>query len=297
MTVVWHHEHHVHERHVAPGRSRIVLWIFLAALVLGGVGGGGWFFCCGWRSGSFPTIVERTFFVPIGYEDGHVLWFPRIARLARGIAAADGRSEVSEADYAQAIDATVRRNVLEDVAGEERVVVTDTDVVSAVEWSDDIHSFTAIAGWSDDEYLRYIERPFVLSTTVQDAALVDEAYHAKARERMADVQAKLTLGIAFEDVAKEYSEDPGTAQIKGSFGYVLPSEVDAAFASVFTLPLNTPSEVITTTEAYWILRIEDAVVDSSGTRYLLRGIAVNKGSLSDILDERASAITPWLWVR
>lgn len=297
MTVVWHHEHRVHERHVAPERSRIVLWILGAVLVLSVVVGGGWFFWKGWRSGSLPAIVERTLFVPVGYEDGHLLWFPGVARLARGIAAADNRTTISEADYAQAIDALVRRHALEDIALEEDVSVSDEDVSSAVEWTEDIQSFKTLAGWSDGEYLNYIQRSFVLSTAVQDAILASEAYQAKARERMADLQSKLVLGIAFEDVAKEYSEDPGTAQIKGSFGYVLPSEVDAAFAPVFSLPPKTLSDVITTADAYWVLRTEDSVTDESGTRYLLRGIAVKKGTLADILDDRASVITPWLWVR
>ena len=297
MTVVWHHEHRVHERHVAPERSRIVWWVLGATLVLSIAAGGGWFFWKGWRSGSLPPIVERTLFLPIGYEDGHVLWFPGVARLARGIAGADNRSEVSEADYAQAIDALVRRHALEDIASEENVSVSNADVSSVVEWTDDIRSFQSLAGWSDGEYLNYIQRSFVLSTAVQDAMLVSEAYQAKAQERMADVQSKLALGIAFEDIAKEYSEDPGTAQIKGSFGYVLPSEVDPAFAPVFLLPPNTSSDVIATSDGYWILRTEESVTDESGTRYLLRGIAVKKGTLADVLDERTSAIVPWLWVK
>lgn len=297
MTVVWHHEHHVHERHVAPDRFRIVWWVLGAVLVLSGVTGGGWFFWKGWRSGVLPAVVERTLYIPIGFEDGHVLWFPSIARLARGIAAADNRSEVSEADYAQAIDTMVRRHALEDIAAEEHVNVSNADVSAAVEWTDDIRSFEALAGWSDGEYLDYIQRSFALSTAVQGAVIADEAYQAKAHDRMTELQAKLALGIAFEDVAKEYSEDPTTAQIKGSFGYVLPSEVDAAFLPVFSLEPNTVSDVIPTTDAYWILRTEDSVTDDSGTRYLLRGIAVKKGTLADILDERTSVITPRLWVR
>jgi parvulin-like peptidyl-prolyl isomerase len=101
----------------------------------------------------------------------------------------------------------------------------------------------------------------------------------------------------FEDIAKEYSEDPVTAQSKGSFGYVLPEEVDAAFSPVFALPLNTVSEVITTLDAYWVLRIEDVLSDESGARSLLRGIAIKKASLADVLDAKVADISPALWVR
>ncbi len=297
MTVIWHHEHRVHERYVAPERSRVVSAIVLAVLVLSVALAGGWFFWKGWRSGVFPAVVERTLYVPIGYADGHVLWFPGVARLARGIAAADGRSAVSEADYAQALDALVRRNALEDLAKAERVTVSNTTVAAAVTWTDDIRAFESLAGWSDSEYVQSIERSFVLSNAVEDAILTDESLQAKAHERMADIQSKLALGILFEDVAKEYSEDPATAQIKGSFGYVLPSEVDAAFAPVFDLPRNTASEVLTGTDAYWILRVEDAVPDEHGTRYLLRGIAVKKATLASVLDDRTAEITSHLLVK
>ncbi len=297
MTVVWHHEHHVHERRVAPHRSRMLWWIALSILVLCGIGGGSWFLWKGWRCGTLPVIVERMTYVPIGYEDGHALWFPSIARLAHGIAAADGRTMLTEADYAQAIDATVRRNALEDIAREEHIVVSDADVRAAVEWSDDIRAFITMAGWNDSEYLAYVERSFVVSTRVNAAVLDDEQYQEKSHERMANIQSKLALGIAFADVAQEYSEDPATAQSRGSFGYVLPRDVDPAFASVFLLPSQTASEVITTADAYWILRTEDSVVDESGTRVLLRGIAIKKQSLAEVLDAKASAIVPRLWVR
>ena len=297
MTVVWHHEHRLHERHVAPNRLAIFWWIIGTIFILSGVIGGGWFFWKGWKSGSFPVVLERILFVPIGYEDGNLLWFPNITRLARGIAASDNRTAVTEADYLQAIDATVRRNALESIAVSENVAVNQIDVAAAVQWTDDIRAFESLAGWNDAEYLAFIERSFVLSNAVENAILNDESHQAEAHARMKDIQAKLELGIAFDDVAKEYSEDPSTAQTKGSFGYVLPAEVDPAFAPVFALPSNTVSDVIATQDAYWILRTEDSVVDESGTRVLLRGIAVKKQLLANVLDAKASAITPLLWVR
>jgi len=297
MTVVWHHEHHFHERHVAPNRLRIFWWILFSLMILSLAASGGWFFWKGWRGGNLPVVVERILCIPIGYEDGNILWYPSIARLAHGIAASDNRTAVAEGDYLQAIDATVRRNALESIAISEGVAVSDSDVAAAVQWTDDIRSFEALAGWNDDEYLVFVQRSFVLSNAVESAILAEESYQAEAHARMKDIQAKLELGIAFDDVANEYSEDPATAQSKGSFGYVLPAEVDPAFAPVFLLPFNAVSSVIITEDSYWILRIEDSVTDESGTRTFLRGIAIKKRMLADILDERAVAIAPLLWVR
>ncbi len=297
MTVVWHHEHHRHARHVAPGRNAIARLLILAIMVLTFVFSGGWFFWSGWRSGNIPPLVEMWLYAPIGVESGHLLWYPEIARLARGIAAADGRSDVTESDYAQAIDATVRRHALEDLAGELGVSVTDDAVQSSMTWTEDIRAFQALAGWSDDEYAEFVARGFVLSTATEQALLVSDAYRDASIARMADIQSKIALGIEFADIANEYSEDPVTAQSKGSFGYVLPEEVDPAFLPVFDLPVNTISDVITTLDAYWVLRTEDTVVDESGTRVLLRGIAIKKASLAEVLDDMVEEITPTLWVR
>jgi hypothetical protein len=297
MTVVWHHEHHRHARHVAPGRGGVAKLLVLATLVIVLLFGGGWFCWSGWRSGGLPPVVETWLYVPIGTESGHLLWYPHIARLSRGIAAADGRSEVTESDYAQAIDATVRRNALEDLADELDVAVTDDAVQQSITWTDDIRAFQSLAGWSDGEYAEYVARGFVLSTATEEALLKSDAYRDASMARMADIQSKIALGIEFADIAKEYSEDPVTAQSKGSFGYVLPSEVDSAFAPVFDLPANTISDVITTLDAYWVLRTEDSVSDESGVRVLLRGIAITKASLADVLDSMVADISPTLWVR
>lgn len=297
MTVVWHHEYHRHARHVAPDRGAVARLLVLAALMLVLLFGGGWFFWQGWRSGALPRVVETWLYAPIGIESGHLLWYPQIARLARGIAAADGRNDVTESDYAQAIDATVRRNALEDLANELDVTVTNAAIEESITWSDDIRAFQTLASWSDDEYAEYVVRGFVLSTATEEALLKSDAYRDASIARMDDIQEKIALGIAFEDIAKEYSEDPVTAQSKGSFGYVLPDEVDAAFAPVFDLPVNTISDVITTLDAYWVLRTEDSVLDESGVRVLLRGIAIKKASLADVLDGMVVNTVPTLWVR
>lgn len=297
MTVVWHHEHHRHARNIAPGRGAIARLMVLAVVVIVFVCGGAWFYLGGWRSGVLPRIVESRLYVPIGYDSGDIVWYPAIARLARGIAAADNRANVTELDYAQALDATVRRNALEKLAKELDVSVAEETVQESVTWTSDIRAFQALAGWSDDEYVNYVVRVFVLSTAVEQALLVSDAYRDASIARMEDIQAKITLGIAFADLAKEYSEDPVTAASRGSFGYVLPAEVDSAFAPVFQLPVNTVSEVITTLDAYWVLRTEDTLVDESGVRVLLRGIAVKKASLADVLDSLTIESDPVLWVQ
>lgn len=296
MTVVWHHEQKVHTRYVAPNRARIALFLCGAALVLGGVCGGGWFFWAGWKSGVMPVFFERIAYVPVGYAAGHVLWFTDVARLAHGISAADARTQVTETDYMQAIDGVIRQNALEDIAREYRVH-TLSDAEGGASGNADQESFQALAGWNTEEYQKYITEPFLLSHAVEPVIAREETFQYQARERRDALRKKLDSGIAFADVAREYSEDPTTAQTQGSFGYVLPTDVDAAFLPVFSMSFGAVRDDIATHDAYWLLRIEDAVRDESGERFLLRGIAVKKETLASVLDARVADIVPRMWVR
>lgn len=298
MTVVWHHEHGIHERHTGPkkGSGRLLSCLASAIVIIIVVIGGGWFYAKGWKSGAIPPAMERILVLPIGREDGHMLWFSDIARLAHGIAAADNRTIVTEADNVQAIQEMVQRNAEEDLARTLGVTVSDGDVQSALQWTSDIRAFQAKAGWSDSEYTQFIQRDFVLVNALNIAVLANEAQQEPVKKALSDIQDKLSRGIAFEDVAQQFSQDPATAQTAGSFGYVLPSEVDEAFTSVFSLPPFTISP-ITTKDSFWLLRTEATVDDLSGHRILLRGIAVKKRTLAKILEEKTSTITPSLWVR
>lgn len=299
MTVVWHHEHGIHTRHTGSKQGSGRLWygFALSVLVIIVIIGGGWFYWKGWKSGIIPPSLERILVLPIGREDGHTLWFSTIIRLAHGIAAADNRSAVTDADLAQAIHETVQRNAEEDLAKTLGISVSDADVQSKIPWTSEIRALQQKAGWSDDEYLQFIERDFMLVNALNAAVLQDESLQAPAQKDLTDIQEKLARGIAFPDVAQQFSQDPATAQTAGSFGYVLPNEVDEAFVSVFSLPPFTTSPIITTKDAYWLLRTEETVDDLSGHRTLLRGIAVKKRTLPKILEEKTSTIVPTLWVR
>lgn len=297
MSVVWHHEQHAHERKTFPKRGPIVRWILGACVILGVVVSAGWFAFGGWRSGHIPVAIERVAWVPIGRASGGLLWYRHVARTARGIAAADGRDNVTEADFVQAVDACARRIALEALADELSVSISRDAVTESVEWTDDVRAFLTLATWNEQEYLEYVQRSFVLSHATEEATRASSEYHDATARAMDVILERLAAGIAFADVAYEYSEDPGTAQVRGSFGYVLPGEIDPVFDPVFALPIGEMSDVIIADDAFWIVQVEDRIVDGSGERTLLRGIAVKKKTLADILDDQVAQSPSSLWVR
>src|SRR5579864_2877615 len=88
---------------------------------------------------------------------------------------------------------------------------------------------------------------------------IDEKKTAEAQHRAEDISKQLKNGGNFEDLAKKYSEDSGSANAGGSLGWLgrgqLPSEVEkAAFTS---MSKGQVSDVIKTSDGFHIVRLDD----------------------------------------
>jgi parvulin-like peptidyl-prolyl isomerase len=97
--------------------------------------------------------------------------------------------------------------------------------------------------------------------------LADPSDRARALERIQEARERILNGESFEDMAAEYSEDPGSAS-KG--GYISPqpkgtfSEAYEKYA--WSAPLNELSEIVQTSHGFHILVVTDRYV-SEGDRY------------------------------
>ena len=92
-----------------------------------------------------------------------------------------------------------------------------------------------------------------------DDGKIDERKVAEAQHRAEDISKQLKSGGNFDDLAKKYSEDSGSANAGGSLGWLgrgqLPTEVEkAAFT---TMTKGQISDVIRTTDGYHIVRLDD----------------------------------------
>jgi hypothetical protein len=292
MTVIRHYRHIKLPSEVRPIRG-VVLSFFAAIGLFVLVFGVGGFYVSGWDSW-WPKPLHKVTPLPVAAIDGRILWYPTVAGLAGGVAASNDRTTPTEDDYNEALNLGIRRLRIDELADELDVEVAQADVDSEYVEDKDLTLFLETAGWSTDEYKRLLLRPFVISRETEEAVLAVDKYQTQSKLDLADVQEKLTRGIAFEDVAAQYSQDP-SALSKGSLGYVLPEEVDPAFAPAFVLAAGDVTPVIETSTAYWILKVE--AIAPEGDRYFLRGIAVQKDSLSDIVDKLMEVASPWIFVR
>ena len=282
MTVVWHQHPAAAASARPPLRNLPFVFAFalLGLLLLGAVG---YFYVAGWEHPSASHWYAKAP-LPVAQLGARTAWYSDLSALANGFAASEGHQELTEDDFDHALDLVNRRLLIARLADEYDVEVTQDEVNVELVEDDALHEFLAEAKWDLDAYREYVLEPFVLSQRVEEQLMMDRKYQAGALEDIAALQAKLELGIAFEDVAQQYSED-SSAQAKGSLGYVLPSEVDAGLASAFALEIGGVSEVLEASDAFWIVRVEDIANEVDGDRYFLRGIAVKKQGIAEIVDQ------------
>ena len=93
---------------------------------------------------------------------------------------------------------------------------------------------------------------------VEVAADADDAAVASAEQKLAVIQQRLATGEAFDQVAKETSDDPGSAANGGDLGFVSHGAMVPAFdKAVFSMPLNTVSEPVRTPFGFHLIEVTE----------------------------------------
>ncbi|WP_323168530.1 MULTISPECIES: SurA N-terminal domain-containing protein [Pseudomonas] len=84
----------------------------------------------------------------------------------------------------------------------------------------------------------------------------DKTTEAQAKAKIEEVQARLAKGEKFEALAKEFSQDPGSANNGGDLGYAGPGVYDPAFEkALYSLSKDQVSEPIRTDFGYHLIKL------------------------------------------
>jgi peptidyl-prolyl cis-trans isomerase C len=87
----------------------------------------------------------------------------------------------------------------------------------------------------------------------------DVATRAKAKTQADDLLKQLKKGAAFADLAKKYSQDPGSAPNGGDLGFFNRGQMVPAFdQAAFALQPGQTSAVVVTPFGYHIIRVSEA---------------------------------------
>jgi peptidyl-prolyl cis-trans isomerase D len=87
---------------------------------------------------------------------------------------------------------------------------------------------------------------------------VDEKGATEAQRRAEDLLKQVKSGANFEDLAKKYSEDPGSAKQGGSLGWIGRGQTVPEFEkTAFSLPKGQMSDLIKSSYGFHIIRVDD----------------------------------------
>jgi peptidyl-prolyl cis-trans isomerase D len=87
---------------------------------------------------------------------------------------------------------------------------------------------------------------------------VDEKGVAEAQRRAEDLLKQLKGGAKFEDLARKYSEDPGSAKEGGSLGWIGRGRTVPEFEkAAFSLPKGQISDLVKSSYGFHIIRVDD----------------------------------------
>src|SRR3954465_2881199 len=87
---------------------------------------------------------------------------------------------------------------------------------------------------------------------------VDEKGAAEAQRRAEDLLKQVKSGANFEELAKKYSEDPGSAKQGGSLGWIGRGQTVPEFEkTAYSLPKGQISDLIKSSYGFHIIRVDD----------------------------------------
>lgn len=131
--------------------------------------------------------------------------------------------------------------------------------------SQDLESWVA----ANQDSLSMMPEQFKLSHILLYPRVSEERQKA-AKEKLEGIRERIIAGEDFAELAKEYSEDPGSGKDGGDLGYFTRNKMVKEFADVaFSLEKGAVSEVFETQFGYHILKVEDIRGDEVRARHIL----------------------------
>lgn len=210
---------------------------------------------------------------------------------------------------AMVLSKLVEEEVVAQLAKDYGVEVTNEDVESQLakaienEGSPDLFAerIEQLYGWNLDDFVKYSLRPGLVDVKLQEKYLADKSIDAENRKgeeevvaRGEAVLAEIEAGKNFADLARDVSEDPGTAERGGDLGFFGRGEMVPEFEeAAFILEEGEVSGLVRSAYGYHIIKVEKKEDDRIRARHILLKV---DNPYSDWIISNRQAAKVWVLV-
>ncbi len=230
--------------------------------------------------------------LPAAVAEGDVMGYRRVSEGAHAFVALGITSSYDEA-FPLSLRFAVRDARIQAILGtkEQEIVWQDYSVLSDVQ-----HQALLAADLSEKEIDQWIVKPLVRARVAQEQVRIQtELNGSPTAMRLDAIQQKLELGMPFADVARYFSED-SSAVDGGDLGVFLVKDLPVWLVSAKDLAIGESVFYLEGSDAFWIIRLTDKGGADDEAWVQLRGIAVNKPTLGEIISARAQEYPAWVFV-
>lgn len=271
------------------GFALVVLIVALLALFFGLYG----FYYGHWYQGPARGI-SHALPLPAATVNGDIIWYDDVVELAVLFEATVGEGDA----FSEALDTAVRRAHVEDLASELDVSVSKDEQRAFMAEVEDLEAFLDEISWSERQYLRYVVEPLLLQQIVEEAAYGSRDLQSVAFAEIDRILSSYNeIGIAFDDLAAQYSEDPSSV-LDGDVGFYEQHELPEGYEDVWSMEIGEVSDVLETHDTFAIVFVYDELLEEEArTHVAFQVIVVNKSPLSEVLEEYAPEQNVRVFVR
>ncbi len=300
-------EEHIDVKSAEKGAGYAILGVVVILLLLWvyGVYRGGW-------TSSFITKPAQWLHMPIAYVDGTLLTYPSFAEDVRVLKEInDQNTELSLNKFTpdeqgnNILDRHIQVAVLKKLAERYEVDLTLDDAVELFDKGNVLPGLPngpeayEELGLSKESFVSKVIYPILLADAVNEVIVFDKDVQSQVFIIAEDVLRQLQGGANFEELAQQYSEDPGSAIDGGSLGWfgrgVMVSEFeDAAFA----LKPGEVSGLVESAFGVHIIKLEKERESESGERELnARHILFSALGAESIAKDLQDELTIWRFLK
>ncbi|MFA4881040.1 MAG: peptidylprolyl isomerase [Candidatus Doudnabacteria bacterium] len=178
----------------------------------------------------------------------------------------DGQEQLKNLQSA-VLEKMIMDKIVAGLAKEKNIVIEDKDVETELKQAETTFGgpeeiakmVQEMYGWSMDDFKQQVIVPYLEQKKLLENVFNADQENEQAKKKALEVLAKVKAENAnFEDLAREYSEDPSSSEQGGDLGTfgrgaMMPAFEDAAFA----LNKRETSDLIQTEYGYHIIKVED----------------------------------------